>query len=331
MLQFFATRLIGLAGVLLAMTFIIFTLQQLIPADPARAAVGLNAPRATVEAKRIEMHLDRPMLWRYGRYLVGLAEGDLGQSSHTHNPVARDLARFLPASVELVVAALLLGVALGLVIALPQALGWRVGALRIGLIALSSPPIFLTGLLLVLLFWYQLGWLPASGRATLGVAAPGATGFLVFDALIHGHIFRLGDTLAHLVLPALTLALPVAVAIGRTLDSSLAAVMRQPFIRTARAKGLTDGAVLRRHGLRNAANAPLTMLGLQLPLIFSNLLIVERLFAWPGLGLYVVQAFAADDLPAILGVALAFAAFYIVFTLLIDLLQAAIDPRIGLS
>jgi dipeptide transport system permease protein len=161
---FFLRRIAGLVTVLVAMTIVLFALQEVVPADPARALVGPNAPNAIVEAKRRQMQLDRALPVRYWRYMVQLSKGDLGRSIHTHNPVTQDLARFTPATLELVAVALLLGILIGAGVALPQVLSRWGDILRLGLIGAASAPIFLTGLLLSLLFWYRLGWLPGGGR-----------------------------------------------------------------------------------------------------------------------------------------------------------------------
>jgi len=326
---FLARRIAGLASVLVAMTIVLFALQQIVPADPARAMVGPNAPNSVVEAKRAAMGLEQPLPVRYWHYMVQLSQGDLGQSIYTHNPVTRDLARFTPATLELVVVALFFGILIGAAVALPQALSRWGPVLRLGLIGATSAPIFLTGLLLSLLFWYKLGWLPGGGRISPDDFAAGPTGFLLIDSILAGSPRMMLDVLAHLILPAFTLALPIAVAVGRTLASSLIEVYRQGYIRTARAKGLSERVVLTRHALKNAAGPPLSMIALQVALIFNNLLIVERLFAWPGLGLYMVQAFASADLPAILGVALVAAATYLVVAAIVDILRALFDPRLG--
>jgi len=328
---FLTRRIAGLAAVLLAMTVVLFSLQQLVPADPARALIGPNAPNSLVEAKRKEMGFDQPLPVRYFRYMVQLAHGDLGQSIHTHNPVTQDLAHFTPASLELIAAAAFLGISIGAVAGLSQALSRWGGILRFGLIGASSAPIFLTGLLLSLLFWYRLGWLPGGGRISPDDFGPGPTGFMVLDGILTGRPRMTLDALAHLILPALTLALPIAVAIARTLASSLTEVYRQGYIRTARAKGLSEGVVLMRHALKNAAGPSLSMIALQVAMIFNNLLIVELLFAWPGLGLYMVQAFGSADLPAVLGVAMVAAALYLFVAAIVDILRALFDPRLGAS
>ena len=324
-------RLANLALVLLAMTFMIFALQQASPGDPARAALGATASQEAVAAERSALGLDKPLPVRFALYLGRLARGDLGQSTHTHNPVTEDIGHFLPASLELMTAGLALGAILGVAVALAPILAPRLAVLRWALIGVASAPIFLTGLLLSLVFWRQLGWLPGGGQVTPDRYVDGPTGLMALDGLLTGHPAMTLDALAHLVLPALTLALPAAVAIGRTLDSSLNQTMRQDYIRTARSKGLGEGAILRRHALRNAAGPPLSMFGLQVALMFGNLVVVEQIFSWPGIGLYLSQAFSASDLPAVLGVALVFASTYLLLTALIEAAQAWLDPRIAAS
>jgi peptide/nickel transport system permease protein/dipeptide transport system permease protein len=331
MLLYLVKRTASLVGVLLAVSVTLFVLQDIIPADPARVAVGPNAPRELVEAKRLEMGLDQSLAIRYWRYMSAITRGDLGESVHTHNRVAQDLAHFMPASVELGLTAMVLGVSFGAALALAQAAWPRIGyALRLALIAATSAPIFLTGLLLSLLFWYHLGWLPGGGRITPDDYRLGPTGFMLLDGILSRQGRLVASAVVHLLLPALTLALPIAVAIGRTLASSLLDVYRQTYIRTARAKGLTETRVLLHHTLRNAAGPALSMLSLQVALIFNNLLIVEQLFSWPGLGLYTVQAFASADLPAVLGVALVVAGIYLASAAVIDVVRAILDPRLSL-
>lgn len=329
MAGYLVRRALGFAIVLWATTVIIFGLQAMIPADPARAITGPAAPAETVERVRAELGLDKPIGTQYLRFLSNLTEGDIGTSVRTRQPVLDDLVRFLPATLELVSASLILGVLLAIVLAMAQTLLRYAGLVRFTLLAAGSVPIFLMAMLLVYTFWFTLDWLPGAGR--IGIRRfSGPTGFMVLDGILLGRPDVIRSALAHLVLPALALSLPVAVSVGRTLASALHDVMSQPYADTARGKGLAEFRVFLGHGLRNAASAPLSMLGLQMGLMFGNLLIVERIFAWPGLGLYMVQSFGASDLPAILGVALVFGAIYILFNLLVEILQAAADPRIDL-
>ena len=329
MARYLALRALGLAAVLLATAAIVFALQSVVPADPARALAGPAAPAETVERLRGEMGLDDPVPQQFARFLGRLARGDLGTSVRTRQSVVADVARYAPASLELIAAAMVLGAALACLLGLAQHAGRRAGGLRLATIAAGSVPIFLSALILVYVFWFRLDWLPGAGR--IGIRRfEGPTGFMLIDAALSGREGALRSAAAHLVLPATALALPVAVAVGRSLGGSLVDVLAQPYIRTARGKGLGEGRVLVRHGLRNAATAPLSMLGLQLGLVFANLLIVERIFAWPGLGLYMVQSFAASDLPAVLGVSLVFGALYILANVAIEIAQSLADPRIAL-
>jgi peptide/nickel transport system permease protein/dipeptide transport system permease protein len=329
MIGFLIARLLGIIGIIAAMTFVVFVLQQVVPGDPARAFAGPNAPAEVVQAKRTELGLDRPLHVQYLRYLGRLAHGDLGRSIRTNHSIASDITTFLPASLELIAAALVLGLFLGFGVALSSYVaGGGSSLLRFILIASSSAPVFLVAIGLLLVFWFGLAWLPGNGRISRALAFTGPTGFLILDAILTGRFSVLADVIRHLLLPALTLSLPVSVAVARTLSSSLTTVMRSNYIRTARSKGLSAVDVVLRHGLRNAIQSPLQMMALQLGMLFANILIVERIFGWPGLGLYMVQAFAASDLPVIMGVAVAFALIYTAANIVVDLLQALADPRL---
>lgn len=329
MLEYLAKRAAGAATVLLAMTFIFFCLQSVIPADPARAMAGPTAPRATVEAIRQQLGLDKPAVVQYGRFLARLAQGDLGVSVRTRRPVASDIAQYLPATLELALVSMALGVTLSGVMALLQFALPRSALMRLAIVGLGSTPIFLLSLLLAYFFWFRLDWLPGAGRLGIRDFA-GLTGFNLIDGILAGRPEVSLDALSHIVLPAFALALPIAVAVGRSLNSALVEVLKQPYVRTARGKGLSEASVLLRHGLRNAASAPLAMISLQVALLFGNLLIVERVFAWPGLGLYMVQSLASADMPAVLGVALAFGIIYIIVSIITEVCQTLADPRIGL-
>jgi peptide/nickel transport system permease protein len=190
-------------------------------------------------------------------------------------------------------------------------------------------PGFLLALLLLIVFYARLHWFPGSGRISPDLNPPtGPTGLLTIDGLLAGRLDVVRDALAHLALPALCLALGPAVALGRTLRSSLQTVLGSDHIRTARAKGLTERGVLLRHGVRPALNAPLTMTGLQVGMLLAGVVVVESVFAWPGLGLYTVRAIASVDFPAIVGVTLVMGAVYVFVNALVDLAQVAADPRL---
>jgi ABC-type dipeptide/oligopeptide/nickel transport system permease component len=329
MLSYLTKSLLGAVAVLLVMSFIVFSLQSIIPADPARAVVGPNAPPETVEAMREQLGLDDPVVVQYGRFLWRLAQGDLGTSVRTRQPVSEDIRQFLPATLELGLASIILGLALAGIMAGLQFLVRGSAGIRLSMVGAGSTPVFLSALLLAYFFWFRLGWLPGSGRLS-DRHFGGPTGFNVIDGMLVGRPEVSGDALLHMILPALALALPIGIAVGRSLNGALHDVMSQAYVRTARGKGLSEAGVLFRHGLRNAATAPLSMLGLQIRLLFGSLLVVERIFGWPGLGLYTVQAFASADLPAVLGVAIVFGALYILANTLIGIGQSIADPRIKL-
>jgi ABC-type dipeptide/oligopeptide/nickel transport system permease component len=329
MLAYLAKRFVGLIVVLVVMSFIVFCLQAIIPADPARAMAGPSAPPETVERLRTELGLNDPLFTQYGKFLSRVVTGDLGTSIRTRQPIAADVLKYAPASLELVMVALVLGVVLAFLLAFAQTTLPRSGTVRLVVLGAGSVPIFLTALLLAYFLWFHLGWFPGNGRLDIRRFS-GPTGFFVLDGLLLGRPDISLNALWHLALPALTLSIPIAVGVGRSLNAALVDVLRQPYIRTARGKGLSSGRIFLRHGLRNAASAPLSMLGLQVGLLYGNLLIVERIFAWPGIGLYTAQSFANSDLPAILGVALVFGAFYILVTMVVEILQSLADPRIAL-
>jgi ABC-type dipeptide/oligopeptide/nickel transport system permease component len=331
MRRFVLTRLAGLVLVLLAMTLVIFLLRQVVPSDPARAAVGPNAPESVVKLKREELGLDKPVYTQYFDYLGNVVQGDFGTSTRTLSPVSDDIREYLPASLELMIAAIVVAAVLAAALALGQTLLRRAGFLRIFLLGGASAPIFLVAELLLLFLWFKLAWLPGGGRTEIADAPTGPTGLLTVDSVLAGRPDVFWDACLHLLLPALTLALPMGVAVGRTLRSSLVGTLRQDYIRTARSKGLTERSVIRRHGLRNSATGALSMAGLQVGLLLANLLVVERIFAWPGLGEYTVESLARSDLSAVLGVALVFGVIFIVTNTLVDLLQALADPRIALE
>lgn len=331
MLRLIAGRLAALVGILIALSAVVFVLESVIPADPVRAMVGASASRQAVAAKRHELGLDRPLPVQYARFLGRALHGNLQLSLHTRRPVRTDLASFLPATLELAGAAAILAVILGGLLGLLTARGGGTG-LRLLLVGGASAPGFLLAIVLLLLFYVELHWLPGSGRLSSSVTPPsGPTGFYVFDGLVHARFDVVWDALRHLVLPATCLALGPAVALGRTLRSSLQTVLAQDHIRTARAKALTERRILVRHALRSALNAPLTMAGLQVGMLLAGVVVIETAFAWPGLGNYTVQSIASADFPAVAGVTLVLGAAYVIINALVDMAQVVADPRLRVA
>jgi peptide/nickel transport system permease protein len=329
MAGFVVRRLASLVLVLLALTAAMFALQRISPVDPVRAAVGPNATRQVVAAARARLGYDDPLPVQYVRYVADAATGNLQTSLRTGQPVMTDIATALPASIELVLAALLLAVPIALMIGLGGAVGHRgAGALRLATMVLAAAPPFVLGLLGILLFYKQLGWLPASGRSAFGDAPTGPTGLLTVDSLLAGRLDVWADAVRHLVLPALCLALVPGVAVGRVLRGALLTNLRADHVQVARSMGLSETRVVLRHCLRNSAGPALAMSGLMVGVLFSGLAIVETVFAWPGIGLYVNESIPRGDFPAIAGTTLLLGLTYVVVNAVIDVLQAAADPRI---
>jgi peptide/nickel transport system permease protein len=238
------------------------------------------------------------------------------------------LRTFLPATLELAAAAALSAVVLGGALGVLTARG-RGGVSRVLLLAGASTPTFLLALAMLLLFYARWHLLPGSGRVASSLNAPkGPTGMLTIDGLVHGRFDVVWDAWRHLVLPSLCLALGPAVALGRTLRSSLQSVLSEDHIRTARSKGLTERAVVIRHALRSAMNAPLTMAGLQAGLLLAGVVVVESVFAWPGIGQYTAQSISTTDFPAVAGVTLLLGALYVVINAMVDVAQMVADPRL---
>jgi peptide/nickel transport system permease protein len=326
-LGFLTRRLAAAAGILLILSLVIFALQQVSPGDPARAYLGANASTEAVAAQRQALGFDDPLPARYLHYLGDALTGDLGRSLRTRQSVAADLATYLPPTVELVVAAFALALLLAALYALSGALRWPGGSLGRGaLLLLATAPPFLLALVGVIVFFGRLGWLPARGVGNF--EDPGPTGMQAVDTLLHGQADAFVDALAHLVMPATVLAIAPAVAMGRLLRSSMQQVLDVDYVRTARAKGLTEPQVVRNHVLRNAIGPALSMAGLQLGVMFAGVVVVEQVFSWPGIGNYLAASIPVSDFPAIAGVTLVLGAIYVLANVVVDLLQAWADPRI---
>jgi peptide/nickel transport system permease protein len=306
-----------------------FGLAKLSPTDPVHAMLGPSASASAILAEKHRLGLDRPVLAQFGSYLSGALHGDLGMSYRTRRPVSTDLASFIPATAELSLFGLALALVLAALLAVGSTLRWRGAAVfRLLLMAGASTPAFLLAIAGILVFYSKLGWLPATGRTGYTNAPAGPTGLLTIDGLLHGRPAVTLDALRHLLLPALAIAVVPAVSIGRVLRSSLLDGMRSDYVRTARSKGISERAVLLRHVLRNCLGAALSMTGLQVGLMFSGVLVIEEIFAWPGIGQYMAQSIPAGDFPAISGVTLVLGAGYVAVNAIVDILQAVADPRI---
>ena len=329
MIMLIVRRLAAALVIILVLTAGMFILQKVSPVDPVHAMLGAQASAGQILAERRRLGLDRPALAQYLSYLGGLLHGNLGMSYRTRRPVSTDLGSFVPATAELSLFALLFALIIAALLAIGAALRWPGAAVfRVLLIAGASVPAFLLAIAGILVFYQRLGWLPATGRTSYADAPTGPTGLLTVDGLIAGRPAVTLDALRHLLMPALAVAAVPAVSIGRVLRSSLISGMRSDYVRTARAKGLPEWRIVTGHVLRNCVGAALSMTGLQVGLMFSGVLVVEQVFAWPGIGEYMAQSIPAADFPAIAGVTLLLGVGYVAINTIVDILQAVADPRI---
>jgi peptide/nickel transport system permease protein len=326
MARFLIGRAISLVVVLIALTFVTFLIQAAVPSDPVAATLGGGASKQVIAEKRHELGYDRPIYVQYERFLKRLSHADLGVSLRTHDKVLTDIGHFAPATIELAVVSLLFVAVFAFVLGLWSASqGLGSGLVRVLMIGGSSLPSFLAAILLVLLFYSTLHWLPASGRTSGGTA----TGFVLATSVLHVDPSAFWDDVRHVLLPAIVVAIGPGVAIGRVLRGALLEAMRQDYAaRTARSKGLSSWAVLVRHGVRNALTPTLSMAGLQVGLLLTGVVVVESVFAWPGLGLYTASALQHSDFPAIVGVTFVLGVVYVVVNALVDVLQVIADPRL---
>lgn len=329
MLSFIGKRVASLAAILVALAATIFVLQQISPLDPVRAQLGAQASAQAVAQRRAELGLDRPATAQFWSYLTGLVRGDLGDSYRTRQSVSSDLVTYIPATLELTLTALAIALVLALVFAVSTVLRWPGARVVRGLLLTGAvTPTFLLGILGILVLYQQLGMFPAGGRSSLMDAPSGPTHLLVLDSVLAGRWDAAYDAAMHLALPALAIALAPAVAIGRVLAAALEQESRSDYARTARAKGLTERTVVRRHILRNSVGPALSMTGLQVGLMFAGVLVVEQVFGWPGVGQYVALSIPVADFPAIGGVTLVLGVAYVVINAFVDVAQAVADPRV---
>jgi len=303
MRRYLIRRLLSAVVVLFAVAVVSFLMLHLIPGDPARSVAGLNADDAEVEAIRTQLGLDRPLPIQFATFLGNAVQGDLGRSIKSRKPVAMELADRLPATVHLALAAALISTVLGILTGVLSAVR-RQSLLDVCSTVLAiggvSLPIYWLGLVLILVFSVQFQWFP-----TTGYEGP-----------------------RHLVLPAVTLGYYSTAVISRMTRSSMLEVLSMDYIRTARAKGLAERAVIQRHALKNAMIPTVTVVGLQLGALLSGAVITETVFAWPGIGKYAVDATLGRDYPVVQAVVLLMAVIFTTVNLAVDLLYAHLDPRI---
>jgi peptide/nickel transport system permease protein len=329
-------RLVMAVPSLIGVVIVTFLLTRALPGDPAAYFAGPAATKEAVEQVRVKLGLDKTLPEQFARYVRDLAHGDLGNSLTTGQPVVAEIRTRLPASAELT----LLGLVVSMAIAVPLGIlaATRPGSLidhacRVVATAGVSLPVFFTGLILVYVFYYLLGWAPAPlGRLDIFFSPPPpVTGFYLIDSLIarDGGLFL--ASLSQLVLPALTLGIFSLAPIARMTRASMLAVLSSDFVRTARASGLSPFTITVTYAFRNAMLPVVTTLGMVFSFLLGANVLVEKVFAWPGIGSFAVEALIASDFAPVQGFVLTMAVMYVALNLMIDVLYGLIDPRVRIE
>jgi dipeptide transport system permease protein len=332
MLRFVITRLSLVIPTFIGMTLLAFVLIRLVPGDPIEAMAGERGiDPARHEALLKEYGLDRPMFVQYGIYIGRVLHGDLGKSLVTNAPVLSEFSALFPATVELTLCAIVLALAVGIPAGIVAAVR-RNSLFDHGMMAAAltgySMPIFWWGLLLILFFSVQLDWTPVSGRIGVEYYIEPVTGFLTVDSLLSGEKGAFRSALSHLVLPALVLGtLPLAI-VARMTRSAMLEVLGEDYVRTARAKGLSPLRVVALHALRNALIPVVTVIGLQVGVLFTGAILTETIFSWPGVGKWLIEAIYRRDYPVLQGGVLLLGLVVMTVNLLVDVTYGVINPRI---
>lgn len=331
MTRYLVHRLIGTVPVLVLISFLVFGLVQLAPGDPATLLLPPEANAADVADARRRWGLDQPFHVQYAHFLVNALQGDFGKSFRLAEPVTELIGQRLPATLELATLALLISIAIAVpigVLAGARPNSWldNVGT-TIGLFGISMPS-FWFAIMLIIVLAGMLHLVPSSGRSSYGVAGEVITGFYLLDSLLQGRLDAFWDGLLHLFLPALALGSSMAGILMRVTRSAVLEVTREDFVLVARAKGLANRVVLWRHVLQNAMIPIVTVVGLELGQLLSGSIIVETVFAWPGIGTLLITAVSSRDYPLVTGLVLFYTVLFVLINLTIDALYGLIDPRI---
>ena len=332
MLRFLLTRVSLVIPTFIGITLLVFVLVRLIPGDPIETMAGERGIDPAEHARLVhEYGFDRPIIVQYGLYLSRLIQGDLGRSIVTHKTVIEEFASLFPATVELSLCALafalIIGIPVGIIAAVRRNSIFDQGIMGLSLTGYSMP-IFWWGLLLILLFSVQLGWTPVSGRIAVLYFVEAKTGFLLIDTLLAGDIPAFWSAVSHLILPAIVLGtVPLAV-IARMTRSAMLEVLGEDYIRTARAKGLSNFRVVTVHAFRNALIPIVTVIGLQMGVLFTGAILTETIFSWPGVGKWLIDGIARRDYPVLQGGTLLIGSIIMSINLLVDMTYGLINPRI---
>jgi peptide/nickel transport system permease protein len=331
MTQYIARRILQIIPLLLGVSVVVFLGMQVIPGDAASAMAGQGVTAAEIQHARHALHLDQPLPVQYWYFLSGAVHLDFGSSLRTHDSVFADIRQALPTTIQLTIAALLLAIMIGMSLGILAATqrGKIVDTLAMSVVLVGvSMPVFWSGVLLLIYFGATLGWFPIGGSLDNSISLRTMTGMTVVDSLLTWNMAALASSLSHLVLPAFTLSLFPAASIARMTRTTMVESLRQDYVRTARAKGLSRRVVVWKHALRNALIPVVTIIGLQLGLLLSGAVLTESVFALPGIGRLIVTSIQARDYPMVQGIVLIAACLFVFVNLCVDILYVYLNPRI---
>jgi len=332
MIGFIIRRILVVIPTLLGITIIIFMMLAITPGDPAELLLGERATQESLEAMREYLGLKKPLYVQYGMFLKRVAKFDLGETIWTRQKVYIEIMERFPATIELTLAAMIIssffGILLGIISATKQ-YSWFDYTSMLGSLFGVSMPVFWLGLVLMLIFSLTLGWFPMSGRLGVDVELTVITNFYVLDAILTKNWAALKNILMHLALPAMALStIPLAI-VARMTRSSMLEVLRQDYIKTARAKGLSEVKIVLKHALRNGLIPVVTVVGLQFGILLGGAILTETVFAWPGVGKWMFDGVVKRDYMVIQGGTLLVATTFVMINLVVDVLYAIINPRIS--
>lgn len=331
MSKYLVRRFLETIPVIVGVSILVFLMLHLIPGDPAVAILGERATPENIDALRERLGLNRPLTEQYFIWVGNLVQGDLGNTIRGNVPVSQEIAARFPATIELALFALFLATLIGVPIGVVSAVRRNSiidTASMMGALLGVSIPIFVLGLLLIFVVGVEMRLLPFIGRIDRDLTPDTITGLMTVDAILTGNWAALGNAIEHLILPGITLmTVPLAV-IARITRSAMLEVLNQDYIRTARAKGLHESAVIRLHALRNALLPVVTIIGLQLGTLLSGAVLTETIYSWPGIGKWLLDSIIGREYPIIQSVTLLIALIYVFINLAVDVLYMLIDPRV---
>ncbi|GAB4117073.1 MAG: ABC transporter permease [Candidatus Caldatribacteriota bacterium] len=324
-------RLLMLIPVLVGVSILSFSLIHLAPGDPAITIAGEHASIQTINAIREKYGLDKPITTQYWIWLKQVLKGDLGRSIVSNESVTKEIVDRFPNTFELTMFSMFFAIIIGCIAGIVSA-SRQYSVLDYSFMGLAlfgvSMPVFWLGIMLMMIFGVFLKWLPISGRISMMISLQQITGFYLLDSLLTGNFEAFLSSLRHLILPSIALATIPMATIARITRSSMLEVLRQDFIRTERAKGLSERIVIYKHAVRNAMIPVVTVIGLNFGLLLAGAILTETVFSWPGIGRYIVNAVNMRDYPVVQGCILFFAFMFVIVNLITDIVYVYIDPRI---